>query len=246
MGFLVAAAVAASALVSSSSAQTLVTYMFGDQSTAAALQAPDAGSVPGNVTAGNLTHTVPTVSGQTPGFSTTFDMFFANAATLANSQPAIGATQGYLTFTLTVAEGHQLNLSGLSFKLGVSAGTAYNDATGYTTNAALRTSLDGFSTNVATVSETFTSIPAFGSNAANIMFATKNINLGAAAFQSIAGTVTFNLHLWDSSDLQNLTVRLDEIALSGTVSAIPEPSTFAALAGLVAVAAAGGARRRRR
>lgn len=127
----------------------------------------------------------------------------------------------YLTFTVTVADGYSLNLSTPAFKLGATTGSS-----SYTTNLAVRSSLDGFSTSLATASHTF------ATNLGTPVFSQKSTDLSASPLQSLTGTLIFRLYVWDNatSNTGNYYYRLDEIALSGEVTAVPEPSSAALIA----------------
>ncbi|MDR1280425.1 MAG: hypothetical protein LBK99_06350 [Opitutaceae bacterium] len=126
----------------------------------------------------------------------------------------------YFTFSITVQEGYTLHLSSFSLDIRPSSTTGdrafyvFSDKTGYTADKVLLTK----STNGGGLVGSLTN---FGTP------------LGSSVgLQSITGgeTVTFRVYLQTGGTTQSFTV--DNVKLTGTLSAIPEPSTWALIAGL--------------
>lgn len=224
--------------VSRSGAAVLVSYMGGDITVNVQSLAPDAGSVAANLTASNITQSVSAVT-TSAAFSSTTDAFFARADTVANDFATSITSNDFITFSVTVAAGRQLDLSSLTFKLGASTGASG----AYTTNAVLRTSVDGFAADVGSPVSF-----SLGANVSTATFADKSVTLTDSAFQGLTGTVTFRLYFADNLASTDTFTRVDALALNGavnTVSAVPEPASGAALAGAAVLAAAAASRRRR-
>jgi hypothetical protein len=59
-----------------------------------------------------------------------------------------------------------------------------------------------------------------------------SISLSSSEYQGLTGTITFRIYAYDDSDSTGDMDRLDNVVLNGTLSAIPEPSSFALLAGM--------------
>lgn len=221
-------------VATAASAQTTVaSYLVGDYASTTTM--PDPVTSSAGITAGDLFYSIPAVSGQTPTYSSGTDTFYANAVTL----PAALQSDKYLAFTLTVQEGYTMDLTSLSFNLGGTNTTADT----YTVNAALRTSIDSLNNVGNTVTSSFGKT---GADAGSFTLFPKSIDLSSVgSLQGLSGTTTFYLHFWDSVDTQNMSMRINNIVLDGSVTAIPEPSSAAIGAGLVVVVAAGLRRRRR-
>jgi hypothetical protein len=184
-----------------------------------------AGLLAAHVTGGSLT------IGSGVSASNTNDFFSANGFNTTSLAAAISGGD-YLSFTITPAAGYALNISSVSFNTGVS--TAVTNF-----NAALLSSVTGFNSAGALHSYSFatTTPPA------------QSITLsGTAALQSVTGALEFRLYGWrDSSGTSTFRLRTlsgNDLVVTGSVSAIPEPGTYAVLLG--AAALAGAAIRRRR
>tara|TARA_R100000027_G_scaffold43474_2_gene32638 strand:- start:4666 stop:5307 length:642 start_codon:yes stop_codon:yes gene_type:complete len=120
-------------------------------------------------------------------------------------------------FTITAAAGYELNISGFSFQAR-STSAAPQDV-GFTVNGS---SFD-FSADYSNDS-TITLI--------------SNSSLGLTGQSS----VTFSVQGWNSSGSSAL--QLDNISVTGSVSAVPEPSAYGAVAGLLAIGLVVSRRRR--
>ncbi len=127
------------------------------------------------------------------------------------NSPALGATD-YFTWTLTPAADYQLTLTSFSY-------TAQVSGTG-PTSFAFRSSLDSFSGNLG---------PATSTGGA--------ITLSSGMFSGLTSPVEFRLYGWGASSGTG-TFSVNDFTFNGTLSAVPEPSTYAAIAGVAGLAVA--------
>lgn len=221
--------------VSTAGAATLVSYMGMDIPANIQSLAADSGSVALHLTASNLTQAVDG-TGTNSAFSGTSDAFFGRADVVANTLSASVSNNDYILFSVTVAGGYALNLSSLAFKLG---GTTGDGA--YTTNAVLRSSVDGFAANIG---GSFSQ--SLGANVTAATYGDKTADLGGVSFQSLVGIIQFRLYLWDNSTLTTTYTRVDSLVLSGAIAPVPEPAGLAAIAGSAGLVWVTVMRRRRR
>ena len=132
----------------------------------------------------------------------------------------------YFEFTVTPANGHQISATGLT--LGSrSAGTG-------PTTLSLFSSVDSFSS-------------ALGSIVTSTNSTWTSVTLSSFSVAAAANTpVTFRLYGAPSGTTTSANWRVDDLSFSvSAISAIPEPSTYAALAGAAALGGAAWRRRRR-
>ncbi len=184
-----------------------------------------AGSLAAHVAGGSLT------LGSGVSASNTSDFFSANGFNTTSLAAAISGGD-YLSFTITPAAGYALNISSVSFNSGVSSAVT-------NFNAALLSSTTGF--NPAGVLHSY--------SFATTTPPTQSITLsGTAALQNVTGALEFRLYGWrDSAGTSTFRLRSlsgNDLVVTGSVTAIPEPGTYAVLLG--AVALAGAVIRRRR
>jgi hypothetical protein len=132
------------------------------------------------------------------------------------------ANGGYFSFTVTPNSGFEMDLTSLDFLV----------ATGGTTETRLyeiRSDLTGVTSLAGPVSPTGTR--ADGKAGMDVV----SIDLtGFSALQNLTAAVTFQFITATTGNF-NASLEWDDIALNGTVSAVPEPSTYAMLAGLLAL-----------
>jgi hypothetical protein len=136
------------------------------------------------------------------------------------------STGDYLSFTVTPAASADLSLSSVSLLLGVA--TAVTNF-----NVALASSVTGFTTSDAIWSFSFaTASPALQTVALS----------GVAALQHLGSAVEFRVYGWrDTTGTTTFRIRDNsgsDLSLAGTVSAVPEPSAYAAVAGGLSLAVA--------
>ncbi|MBI5380403.1 MAG: PEP-CTERM sorting domain-containing protein [Opitutae bacterium] len=147
-----------------------------------------------------------------------------------------GAMSGndYFSFSITVNDGYSLSLTSISMKM--------SDTTNGPTSAALFSSVGGFSSTSSAI-QTWS----LTGNASN----DQTITLSSGAFTNLTGTVEFRLYGYggDTGTTDKLRFRNlagNDLALCGTLSAVPEPSTYAALTGAAVFAVTAWRRRRQR
>ena len=142
---------------------------------------------------------------------------------------AAAAHDTFFEFTLTPQAGAALSLTSLTFGGAAAAqfpGSPSSDPTGY----ALRTSLDGFSADVASAS-----FPTISPTLSPI-----SVPLAGTAFQGV-GPVTFRIYTY--TPIAGQAALYDTLTVNGSVvNATPEPSALA----VVSLGALGTLRRRRR
>jgi hypothetical protein len=126
------------------------------------------------------------------------------------------ADGNYLYFTLTPANGFQLSLSSFSFYY-ASTGTG-------PTSATLSSSADGYASALGTYGLT--------QQSGGSLLASDWHQAGSSITLSAITGTTFRISATGASGSTG-SFRVDAVTLNGTVSAIPEPSTYAATAGLL-------------
>ncbi|MET0263336.1 MAG: PEP-CTERM sorting domain-containing protein [Rariglobus sp.] len=220
------------AFVPLSRADVLANYTFSNGNT---LTSTDAHSqtTAGTFGAGPL--------GTNWAYSSAQNNYFARGNTTADSATAALAGS-YFTFTLSLnalGTGNGLNLETLTFD------TLSNNAAGATAGSEVtffvRSSLDNFATNIGdSFNQSFND-----GTAANPV--ARSVNL--SAYQGVTATsIEFRIYVFDNTTEVNRTPRIDNVVLNGAVvplSAIPEPSTAAALVAGFSLLAATALRRRK-
>jgi hypothetical protein len=160
--------------------------------------------------------------GDGSGWTSTIDASRGNVApsisvvsTLTDGTSQAGAVTAndYWTFTITPSAGMALNLSNLSFDYA----NYSSDATFPSETFFARSSQDGFAANLAA------GVNASAASAGT--FATSSITLGAA-FQNVTVPVEFRIYVFDGTTNAARGALLDNIVLSGTTAAVPEPATL--------------------
>ncbi len=152
-----------------------------------------------------------------------------------NSTSLASAITGdqYLSFTLTPSTGYAVSFDSLSLLSGVSSATTsfhgevLSSATGFNSGA----SLHSYS---------------FSSTSAPLQSITLS---GVSALQNVTGPVEFRIYGWrDTGGTSTFRLRSltgTDLVLNGTVSAVPEPSTYAAILGALTLAGVAMHHRRR-
>jgi len=171
--------------------------------------------------------------GVTPsGTASTFGGSSFNTTSLASAID----TNDYISFTLTSKTGYSINISSISFNSGV--GTAVTNF-----NGALMSSATGFSVNNTLHTYSFSTAGA----------PNQSITLSSITnLQNISGTIEFRLYGWrDTSGTSTFGIRNlsgNDLVINGTTSLapVPEPSTYTAILGGVALVSVVAVRRRKR
>jgi hypothetical protein len=196
----------------------IVTYAFGSAAAPTSAATFVAANLSASVFSGNLGS--PATNSGTPVYSAGSGGGYFTASVWTGSAPGTN----YFEFTLTPDSGYEFSLSSISF--------GYR-ATGTGPNAfAVRSSSDSFAS--ALTSGVITSDSSWHSTG------TLSITLS-----SLTAATTLRVYGFGASSGSG-TLRVDDVTLNGTVTAIPEPSAYAALLGAVALAGAMLRRRRLR
>ncbi|NJK90769.1 MAG: PEP-CTERM sorting domain-containing protein [Blastochloris sp.] len=148
------------------------------------------------------------------GSDVTFTGTATGGPTVADTLFMSGVNQGtathYFTFNLQADSGYQLTLNQVSLDYGR---THNNGPTQYS----LRVSTDGFSSH--------TELSAGSVTGDTFPLGTLNPSL---TLTGITGVVEFRMYYWNAG-AANRGGLIDNVLVDGTVSAIPEPSTYALL-----------------
>lgn len=129
-------------------------------------------------------------------------------------------TTDYFAWTLAPTTGHTIDLVSFTYT-GQASGTG-------PTSFALRSSVDSFGTSIGAPTATGTTI-----------------TLTSSSYQGLSGPIEFRLYGWGASSSSG-TFSVNDFTFNGAVSAVPEPSTYAALAGMASLGMAFVRRRRAR
>jgi len=146
--------------------------------------------------------------------------------------PATGLAEAitgndYFSFTLNAAPGYALNLTQLT--MGVAAYRASGASTSVRGNFYALSSINGFTTSalINTIETAQQNSP--------FTFVTFTIDLAGAAYQNLTSPVEFRIYMEYNTVSTARYLAIDDVVLSGTIAAIPEPST-----GLLLLGSAGG------
>lgn len=175
-----------------------------------------------NATASNVNFT-----GSSASQFTLPNVLAIDTATGAVDAATAVSNDSFYQFSITPNAGFSIDLSNLSFKGSTAASGTPNN--GYV----VRSSVDGYATNLSTSS--------FATQFST--FTTYNVSL-TTGFQSLTTETTFRIYSWMDKGT-NPSVVYDDIALAGTVTAVPEPCTYilgSLATGMIAIAS----RRRKR
>lgn len=133
-------------------------------------------------------------------------------------------TSEYLSLSLQATSGYALDLSSLTFNSSRSASGP--------PNVRIEMFIDG--TSVATSSDFTIADPGSGTTAS---MSSSTFNFADQLSIAAATVVEFRFYAWGGTSSSG-SLRLDDIAISGALAAVPEPATWGLIAGLVAFLAA--------
>lgn len=158
--------------------------------------------------------------------STTSNTFGASSFDTTSLGAAI-ANRDYISFSLTPSPGFNLNIDSLAWNSGVA--TAVTQF-----NVALFSSATGFTIDDALHTYSFSTA---GAAAQSVTLSTH------VSLQDIAGSIEFRLYGWrDTTGTSTFRIRdlaANDLSISGTaISAVPEPSSYAAISGTLMMAGA--------
>lgn len=176
-------------------------------------------------------------TGETAGidFSTEAGNFRAVNTDLKNGNYAAAFSAGdYVSFTIEANSGFELNLDSIIWSSSI-ASNASRAATDYV----LVSSVDGYASTLT--SGTVTTVAGGVSE-----YQQFSVDLSSnAAYQGLTDEVEFRLYVWGGADgLSNSAINYDNFGVTGDLSAVPEPSSFALLAGCFTLASVMLRRRR--
>lgn len=251
----IAAACAALALVSATSAATIVAYDMGSviaEGQTSPFLNLNASTTAANITAspitnaaGNAFTTSLIFAGNDRVLSVPASRAFVSVASYAEIfTPA--TTQAYAQFSITVADGFTLAIDGISFQSAIASTNTTTVRAFYLVSESNPANFSATSTVLATDRTAVAqgTLPLQATPTNTTVTANYSVTNGAtlSGLQSIGGTQHFRFYV--QADDTGRAIAFDDIVISGTVSAIPEPSAFAALAGLAALGFIASRRRR--
>lgn len=171
--------------------------------------------------------------------ATSWAITFDSAAT--NFAGAVIAGN-YITFSITPEAGYQLDLTSISFQVASGSTSLTSNRAFYLVTESNTANFSSSSTVLATdrTPGGGGTIPVQEATVTNTI--PKDYNVDLSSFSGITTTQYFRFYL-QAGIGQGIT--FDDIIVNGTVTAIPEPSTYAALAGLAMLSLAVGRRRKR-
>lgn len=155
------------------------------------------------------------------------------------------ANDRYFEFTVTPTAGNQVTLATLSFNYGAVTSTGVLPQAGapITPMFQVRSSVDNFSASIGD-----TTAIVFGQSTSDVSksFSVSLSSLGG--FSELTTTTTFRIYGYFGTGTPGYgdSLRLDNVNLTGTVAAVPEPSSAALGAGALALFGSAAVVRRRR
>ncbi|HSI09615.1 MAG: PEP-CTERM sorting domain-containing protein [Rariglobus sp.] len=191
--------------------------------TAANVTAPALVNQSGSTASGSFVY-----NGGTDTVSSWATTFSSAATTYAGAFVA----NNYFTFSITPDAGYQLDLTSITFQV-ASGSSSASDRAFYLVTASSPSGFTSTSTVLSTDRTTTGggAIPLQAATATNTI--PKDYTVDLTSFTGITTTQYFRFYLQTPTINQALT--FDDIIVNGTVSAVPEPATYASLAGVIAL-----------
>ncbi|MBI2514296.1 MAG: PEP-CTERM sorting domain-containing protein [Opitutae bacterium] len=196
----------------------LVTYTFGSSASPTTAANSVATNLGASAFSGSLGS--PTTGSGTPVYSAGSGGSFFTASAWTGSAPG----SNYFEFTLTPTNGYRFDVTSISF--------GYRATGTGPTAIAIRSTNDGYASNLA--SSTLTNDGTWHASGA--------ISITLSALSSATTIRVYG----SGASASGGTLRLDDVTLNGTVSAVPEPAAIAAFGGMAALLAVIVHRRRQR
>jgi hypothetical protein len=231
------------AMVAAVHADTLALYQFTGGSAVATSSSAE-------LTASAVTQGIPAVSGSNGFSSAGGNVYFrvnqnASVPQLYSTEALSVEHNDYYTFTLTPDAGTALNLSRFTAMVGgQSLGGASSLASdAFTAYFFLRSSLDGYTSNLAVAEQTI-SARAAGAGSTSLVPTALTADLGSD-FSSMGSSISFRIYTYVVTTTTSFdqVVRMDDFTVLGSVSAIPEPANLSLVLGGLALFGLGLRRR---
>lgn len=185
-----------------------------------------AGTAASHISGGNLTLGAGLTASSA---ANTFGGSSFNQSTFAGSI----AGNDYISFTITPASGYSISLSSLTYYAEKTSSTS-------TFNVYLTSNQTGFNTSSALDTYTFTSSSP----------PVHSVTLTSPGLQNVTSSIEFRLYGTTTATTETFRIRdlssSSDLTINGTVSAVPEPSIYAALMGAAALVGTALHRRRQR
>jgi len=213
-------------------AQTLIGWDVAGITESATSVTYDSGTLGAHISTTSPSGVLSRGSGAAAPGSPSANTFGASGFNAANLGSAL-TNNDYFTFSISVASGYQMSLTSVSFKM--------SETTNGATNAALFSSVGGFSSAGMAIA-TWATPSGTTSD--------QSITLSGGSFSNLTGTVEFRIFAYGGNSSSTDKFRLrnlsgDDLIIAGSVSAIPEPATYAALLGAASLAGAFAHRRQK-
>jgi hypothetical protein len=158
------------------------------------------------------------------GRSASGNAFVRTKVTGTDPASALSDTD-YLSFTVTAADGYQLDLDSLTFSFGGSSPVAGTNGN-FTASLVVQSSVGGFGAGNAILFEGSHLVP--GGSTAGSFADGGPVLLTDNSFQNLQA-VTFQFRFYNTTTDPQLVDRLDNVILYGDVAPIPEPAGLAIL-----------------
>lgn len=248
----VSGALLALVLAPVASAAVLVDYKMtaaGDPLTGAATTAPT--STAANVSATSIVNqaggTFTAFSGGSNNYNVGTDRvtIWGTATGSATSYANAFTAGSYITFSVTAAPGFNITLSSITFQASSGSSNATSDRAFYLVSASAPADFSATSTVLATDRTAFGGGTMPLQNATAINTVPKDYSADLTSLGAITSGNTQYFRFYLQTPGSNQGIAFDDIVVNGTVSAVPEPSSYAALAGVAALGLVALRRRQR-
>lgn len=219
-------------------AQTLFTYTFADVTTSSGRSST--GGVASNVTFSSFSASTSVAANSSAAGVFGFATWTTGATNGSNTFSGSVDANRYYEFTITPQSGYTVSLSSITFDAGRSS-------TG-PRQFVIRSSNDSYVSNISgtgsgAVSTVSGNIFQFTDNSSTNLVAGQSITM--SSFTNVTSPLTLRIFGFNA-EAGTGTLRIDNLAVNGSVTAVPEPSTYAAMAGAVALLGVMVHRRRQR
>jgi len=206
-------------------------------------------STSGGGTSSNLTFSSVTANGvsatSNAGGVFSFTSWSTGATTSTDTFSGALDASDYYQFTVTPDSSYQYTLTSITFDAGRSSTGARQFE--------VRSCIDSFTTELTSsasnpaVSIVSSNVFQFTDNTSTATYSGNSITLSGLNFTGISSSITFRIYAYNAEGTSG-TFRLDNLAINGSseLAAVPEPSTYAAILGGVALIGVIAIRRRKK